>query len=57
MGEPPLLLAASVFFAIKAAVAAAREQNGLRGHFRLDAPATPDRVRMAIGDEILQMLR
>ncbi len=58
VGEPPLLLAASVFFAIKSAVAAAREQNGITGPFRMDGPATPDRVRLACaGDKILGMLK
>ena len=51
-----MLLAASVFYAIKSAVAAARAQSGLDGHFRLDSPATPDRVRLACGDRILDLV-
>jgi xanthine dehydrogenase large subunit len=45
IGEPPLALAASVFFALRDAVAAA---GGGRLRPRLDAPATPERVLLAI---------
>ncbi|MBK9517345.1 MAG: xanthine dehydrogenase molybdopterin binding subunit [Anaeromyxobacter sp.] len=45
VGEPPLPLAAAVFFALRDAVAAVGPP-GLRP--RLDAPATPERVLMAI---------
>jgi xanthine dehydrogenase/oxidase len=47
VGEPPLVLATSVFFAIKAAVRASRLERGLDGLFRLDAPATVQEVRRA----------
>lgn len=50
VGEPPLFLAASVFFAIKDAVAAARADQGLSGPFTLNSPATSERIRMAVGD-------
>lgn len=50
VGEPPLILAASVFFAIKEAVAAARTDRGLSQVFRLDSPATVERIRMACQD-------
>jgi xanthine dehydrogenase/oxidase len=46
VGEPPFLLANSVFFAIKDAVVAARASHGLNVDFTLDSPATPERVRM-----------
>jgi len=46
-GEPPLVLAASVFFAIKRAIAAARADAGLPVPFALDSPATVERVRAA----------
>ena len=46
VGEPPFLLANSVFFAIKDAVVAARASQGLNVDFTLDSPATPERVRM-----------
>ncbi|GBG80495.1 hypothetical protein CBR_g30957 [Chara braunii] len=51
VGEPPLFLSASVFFAVKDAIAAARRERGLKGWFALDSPATPERIRMACADE------
>ncbi|XP_047119344.1 xanthine dehydrogenase [Schistocerca piceifrons] len=53
VGEPPLFLASSVFFAIRAAIQAARADNGLDKWFQLDAPATAARIRMACGDKIV----
>lgn len=52
VGEPPLVLAVSVFCAIKKAVMACREDLG-RGEAWVDmvAPATPEAVRMACGIE------
>ena len=47
VGEPPLVLATSVFLAVKAAVRASRLERGLDGLFRLDAPATVQEVRRA----------
>ncbi|XP_039283580.1 xanthine dehydrogenase [Nilaparvata lugens] len=52
VGEPPLFLASSVFFAIYEAVKAARLESGLSGHFRFDSPATAARIRMACADHI-----
>jgi xanthine dehydrogenase large subunit len=46
VGEPPLLLPFSVFFAIRDAVSAC---GGHRVDPRLDAPATPERILRAIG--------
>ncbi|MCO5599283.1 hypothetical protein L7F22_053384 [Adiantum nelumboides] len=54
VGEPPLFLASSVFFAIKDAILSARAENGLHGFFVLDSPATPERIRMACADEFTQ---
>ncbi|XP_013387039.1 xanthine dehydrogenase/oxidase [Lingula anatina] len=50
IGEPPLLLASAVFFAIKDAISSARAESGLKGRFRLDSPATAERIRMACED-------
>lgn len=50
MGEPPLFLSASVFFAIKQAVASARDDQDLDAVFRMDSPATPERIRMSCQD-------
>ncbi|MDF2235320.1 molybdopterin-dependent oxidoreductase [Albimonas sp. CAU 1670] len=47
VGEPPLVLATSVFLAVKGAVRASRLERGLPGLFRLDAPCTVDTVREA----------
>ncbi|XP_055492323.1 LOW QUALITY PROTEIN: xanthine dehydrogenase/oxidase-like [Leucoraja erinacea] len=55
VGEPPLFLAASIFFAIKDAVAATRTGAGVTEPFRLDSPATPDRIRLACTDFLTQM--
>jgi xanthine dehydrogenase/oxidase len=55
VGEPPLFLASSIFFAIKEAITAARMERGLTGAFRLDSPATAARIRMACDDEITVM--
>jgi xanthine dehydrogenase/oxidase len=47
VGEPPLVLANSVFFAIKAAIRASRIERGLDGLFKFDAPATVEEVQRA----------
>jgi xanthine dehydrogenase/oxidase len=47
VGEPPLVLAASVYLAVKNAVLAARQDRGQDGWFVLEAPATVQRVREA----------
>lgn len=52
MLQPPFFLGSSVFYAIKDAITAARAENGIpvSETFRLDSPATPDRIRMACAD-------
>ena len=45
VGEPPLVLANTVFLAVKAAIRASRVERGLSGLFRFDAPATVQEVR------------
>jgi xanthine dehydrogenase/oxidase len=47
VGEPPMVLAATVFFAIKHAILAARKDQGDDGWFALDAPATVQRIAAA----------
>lgn len=54
MGEPPLLLACAVVFALREAVAAAREEEGVRGWFHLNAPATAASIRLACEDRYTQ---
>ena len=53
VGEPPFFLSSCVFFALKEAVHAARKEGGHEGHFRIDAPATAHRVRMACRDGVV----
>jgi xanthine dehydrogenase/oxidase len=52
VGEPPFFLGTSVYYALKDACYAARKDAGLQGWFRLDLPATPERLRMACADHI-----
>ncbi|MEI9850937.1 MAG: molybdopterin cofactor-binding domain-containing protein [Sphingomonas sp.] len=47
VGEPPLMLAISVFSALTQAVAASGPGKGLP---RLDAPATPERILAAVAE-------
>jgi xanthine dehydrogenase/oxidase len=47
VGEPPLVLAATAFFAVKHAILAARRDRGHDEWFFLEAPATVQRVREA----------
>ena len=54
VGEPPLFLGASVFFAIKNAVRSARRDAGVEEDFQLDSPATSERIRLACEDNIVQ---
>ncbi|CAD5220304.1 unnamed protein product [Bursaphelenchus okinawaensis] len=56
VGEPPLFLGVSVLFAIREAVKAYREQNGHKGYFRFDSPATPERIRMACLDVLTERI-
>lgn len=52
VGEPPLFLGASVFFALKEAIYSARADAGHPGWFQLDSPATGERLRMLCADHI-----
>jgi xanthine dehydrogenase/oxidase len=45
-----LFLGSAAFFAIREAVRAYRLENGQTGYFRMDSPATPERIRMACED-------
>ncbi|KAM3930799.1 xanthine dehydrogenase/oxidase [Leptodactylus fuscus] len=55
VGEPPLFLSASIFYAIKEAIMAARAETGITGIFRLDSPATPERIRNACVDQFTKL--
>uniref|UniRef100_A0A6I8PKZ2 Xanthine dehydrogenase/oxidase n=1 Tax=Ornithorhynchus anatinus TaxID=9258 RepID=A0A6I8PKZ2_ORNAN len=58
VGEPPLFLSASIFFAIKDAIGAARAQGSesqLDPLFQLDSLATPERIRNACVDRFTKL--
>ena len=45
-----------MFFAIKDAIKAARIERGLNLMFKLDAPATSERIRMACEDHMTKRI-
>jgi xanthine dehydrogenase/oxidase len=47
VGEPPLCMATTVYFALKHAILDSRVERGKPGWFRLDMPSTVQRVREA----------
>ncbi|PWZ00249.1 putative xanthine dehydrogenase [Testicularia cyperi] len=60
IGEPPLFLGSSVFFALKHAIQAAREHysggaDANAAQFDLVSPATAERIRVAINDPLVQL--
>ena len=71
IGEPPLFMGSTVFFALREAVKAAREMNGKGGRdegmgraegrvergWNLDSPATAERLRLAVGDGLMGRAR
>jgi xanthine dehydrogenase/oxidase len=57
VGEPPLFLGATVFFALRMAVVEARRMNGVKGYLELESPATGERLRGAVGDWIGELGR
>ncbi|GFH58163.1 xanthine dehydrogenase [Chaetoceros tenuissimus] len=50
VGEPPLILSAAVFFAIKDAIRSYRKETSQSELFELNAPATVQEVRRACGN-------
>lgn len=56
IGEPPLILGMSVYFAIRDALASARRDNGFDGSKGLPfiSPLTSERIRMAVGDALAE---
>ncbi|XP_063789037.1 aldehyde oxidase 1-like isoform X2 [Pseudophryne corroboree] len=57
IGEPAVFLGCVVYFAIKDAVSAARKERGLSNTFTLNSPATPERIRLACGDQFTEMIQ
>lgn len=56
VGEPPFFLGTSVFWALKDAIYAHRKSAGFPGWFALDAPSTPERLRMLCQDMALHII-
>ena len=54
VGEPPLFMGSSVFFAIRDALRAARKQYGVVDVLHLQSPATPERIRVSCADPIIK---
>ena len=55
VGEPPLFLGASVFFALRDAVIAARRMNGISEPLTgFSSPCTPEVLRLACADELVK---
>lgn len=54
VGEPPLFLGSSVFFAIRDALKAARKQWGEESLLSLRSPATVERIRVSCADPIVK---
>ncbi|KAF2836185.1 hypothetical protein M501DRAFT_996895 [Patellaria atrata CBS 101060] len=58
IGEPPLFLGATVFFALREAVRAARKMNGrFEEGWCMDSPATVEVLRCNVGDRLSEMAR
>ncbi|KAJ1965923.1 hypothetical protein GGI12_000444 [Dipsacomyces acuminosporus] len=62
IGEPPLFLGASVFFALRDACLAARKHSarldaGQSRVLHLESPATPELLRLACEDELVDLAR
>ncbi|PWY69068.1 xanthine dehydrogenase [Aspergillus heteromorphus CBS 117.55] len=57
VGEPPLFLGATVLFALRDALRSAREDHRVVEPLVLDSPATAERLRLAVGDDLLRKSR
>jgi len=55
VGEPPLLLGMSAYFAIREAIISSRRQSGLTGYYPMDSPLTSERIRMACVDQFTNL--
>lgn len=54
VGEPPLFLGSTVYFALREAVKAARRMNNNEAPLVFNAPATAEKLRIAAGDLLVQ---
>lgn len=57
VGEPPLFLGSSVYFAIKEAIKSYRNDNELFDFFSMDAPATCENIRSLCIDSITEIVK
>lgn len=55
IGEPPLFLGSTVLFALRDALTSARADNGISEPLALNSPATSERLRLAVGDDLVKM--
>lgn len=55
IGEPPLFLGAAVLFALRDALVSARKDHGVTEPLTLHSPATAERLRLAVGDDLLRL--
>ncbi|KAJ9496815.1 hypothetical protein H2202_007592 [Exophiala xenobiotica] len=55
IGEPPLFLGAAALFALRDALVSARKDNGVKEPLILHSPATAERLRLAVGDDLLKL--
>ncbi|KAL4782312.1 Molybdopterin-binding domain of aldehyde dehydrogenase-domain-containing protein [Aspergillus varians] len=53
VGEPPLFLGSTVLFALRDALSFARKERGVKEALVLDSPATVERLRLAVGDDLV----
>ncbi|THC93623.1 hypothetical protein EYZ11_006907 [Aspergillus tanneri] len=57
IGEPPLFLGSTVLFALRDALRSARQERAVMQPLVLDSPATAERLRLAVGDELIEKSR
>lgn len=57
VGEPPLFLACSAFFAIKNAIMGARNEVNLKEYFDLISPSSAERIRIACKDSFIEKVK
>jgi xanthine dehydrogenase/oxidase len=55
IGEPPLFMGSTVLFALRDALRSARADNEVVEPLVLDSPATAERLRLAVGDDLVKM--
>lgn len=55
IGEPPLFMGSTVLFALRDALVSARADNGVSEPLVLNSPATAERLRLAVGDDLVKL--